>query len=190
LSGRCAGLYGYGHTDEEARMMSAIRGWRTLGIMIAATALIVAVAGIAHAVTSAGNKVIDACVRTGDGQLRVASPGACRQSERRLSWNRRGPVGPLGPRGQPGVSGSERVAARVTINPGARSEVTATCPAGKKVLGGGFIVQTPIDVQVFYSAPSVGGNFVDNAWAVFARNRGTVGPRQVTAIAICASVPS
>jgi hypothetical protein len=62
------------------------------------------------------------------------------------------------------------------------------CPVGKKVLGGGFSIETPDDVKVFSSEPSDGlGNVIDHGWNVFVHNMGTVS-RQTTVSAICASV--
>jgi hypothetical protein len=66
--------------------------------------------------------------------------------------------------------------------------VNIECPTGKKVLGGGFSIETPTDVRLFSSAPSDGsGNISDHAWNVHVMNAGTVA-RQTTAIAICAVV--
>jgi hypothetical protein len=60
------------------------------------------------------------------------------------------------------------------------------CSAGKKVLGGGFDIETPTFVKVFSSEASDGaGNFISNGWNVMATNTDT-NPRQVTVSAICA----
>lgn len=85
-----------------------------------------------------------------------------------------------------GVQGYQTVANRVVVPGGATQSVHATCPAGKKVLGGGFSIETPDEVKVFHSDPSDGqGNLVDNGWDVMVHNIDTQG-RQTTAIAICA----
>jgi hypothetical protein len=74
---------------------------------------------------------------------------------------------------------------REVLAPGATAQVVVECPAGKKVTGGGFNIETPVDVQVFSSNPSDGhGNASDHAWEVMARNGGSAG-RQVSALAIC-----
>ena len=46
--------------------------------------------------------------------------------------------------------------------------------AGKKVLGGGFDIETPTFVKVFSSEASDGaGNFINNGWNVMATNTDT-----------------
>lgn len=85
-----------------------------------------------------------------------------------------------------GVSGYQTVMNRVVVPGGATQSVHVTCPAGKKVLGGGFDIETPDEVKVYSSEPSDGhGNLIDNGWDVMVRNIDTQG-RQTTAIAICA----
>jgi hypothetical protein len=59
------------------------------------------------------------------------------------------------------------------------------CSSGKKVLGGGFDIETPSDVKIFGSEPSLGGNFRDDLWTALVQNEGSVS-RQVTVTAICA----
>jgi hypothetical protein len=52
-----------------------------------------------------------------------------------------GLMGPLGPQGLPGISGFEIVSTPVTLVsvPGnSTTTLTATCPAGKNVIGGGY----------------------------------------------------
>lgn len=85
-----------------------------------------------------------------------------------------------------GVSGYQTVMNRVVVPGGATQSVHVTCPAGKKVLGGGFDIETPDEVKVYSSEPSDGhGNLIDNGWDVMVHNIDTQG-RQTTAIAICA----
>jgi|SRR6516164_5115425 len=84
------------------------------------------------------------------------------------------------------ISGYQTVMNRVVVPAGATQSVHVDCPAGKKVLGGGFSIETPNDVSVFHSEASDGhGNFIDNGWDVMVHNTGTQG-RQTTASAICA----
>jgi hypothetical protein len=52
-----------------------------------------------------------------------------------------GLMGPLGPQGLPGVSGYQIVSTPITsvsINGNSTTTLTATCPAGKNVIGGGY----------------------------------------------------
>ena len=75
---------------------------------------------------------------------------------------------------------------QVFVPAGAVAQVSVSCPTGKKVLGGGFDIETPDDVKIFASEPSDGhGNLIDNGWNVGVHNAGTV-TRQVTVSAICA----
>ena len=99
-----------------------------------------------------------------------------------------GPAGPAGPPGAPGkISGHQVVMRREVVAAGATAQVLVECPTGKKVTGGGFSIETPVDVQLFASGPTDGhGNVSDHAWEVMARNGGSAG-RQVTALAICVS---
>jgi hypothetical protein len=85
-----------------------------------------------------------------------------------------------------GVQGYQTVMNRAVVPGGATQSVHASCPAGKKVLGGGFDIETPDEVKVYSSEPSDGhGNLIANGWDVLVHNIDTQG-RQTTAIAICA----
>ena len=73
-----------------------------------------------------------------------------------------------------GVSGYQTVMNRVVVPGGSTQSVHVNCPAGKKVLGGGFDIETPDEVKVYSSEPSDGhGNLIDNGWDVMVRH-----PRQ------------
>ena len=85
-----------------------------------------------------------------------------------------------------GISGYQTVMNRVVVPGGATQSVHVDCPAGKKVLGGGFSIETPEEVKVYHSDPDDGhGNLIDNGWDVMVHNIDNQG-RQTTAIAICA----
>lgn len=85
-----------------------------------------------------------------------------------------------------GISGYQTVMNRVVVPGGSTQSVHVDCPAGKKVLGGGFNYETPDDIKIYSSDPSDGhGNLGDHGWDVMVRNAGTQA-RQTTAIAICA----
>ncbi len=124
--------------------------------------------------------VIHACVNPSSGEIHmVVASRACRPQELALDWNIQGPQGS-------GVSGYEIVAHQEFLPAGSVADVHVECPAGKKVLGGGFNVETPDDVKVYSSEPSDGrGNIIDHGWNVMVHNEGTV-TRQATALAICA----
>jgi hypothetical protein len=84
------------------------------------------------------------------------------------------------------IMGHQIVQNRELIPGGATKTVLVSCPAGKKVLGGGFSTETPDDIKLYSSDPSDGqGNLSAVTWSVMVKNTGTQA-RQTTAIAICA----
>lgn len=93
--------------------------------------------------------------------------------------------GPAGPEGPPGLSGYEIVEVERTITSAPGDEgtfVTATCPDGKKILGGGY---SSGGFFTFLNSSPVG----DNAWQVLAVNRHTATfTATVFVRAICAVV--
>lgn len=81
---------------------------RTIGFIVAALALSVGSAALAAggAGVAASEDVITACQKRGKGFLRVVVDASqCRQNERVVSWNERGPAGPPGPAGEQGPPG-------------------------------------------------------------------------------------
>ena|SRR5437867_10863792 len=132
--------------------------------------------------------VIQACYKTVTGQLRVVDAASeCRNDESPLSWNEAGVPGP------PGLSGYELRRQQEYIAPGQHVGVTVLCSEGKRVLGGGYVIETPTDVKVGGTAPwctdaVCGGNFVTDRWTVLVENVGVV-TRQVNVVALCALVP-
>jgi hypothetical protein len=110
-----------------------------------------------------------------------------------------GAVGPPGPKGDkgnagsPGVSGYEIVTtASGTLSTSAVFSVqTATCPSGKKVLGGGGYL-APLG-GTYYDNIAIESSFplADNRWQVVAsvvKPPASPGDWQFTAYAICANV--
>jgi|SRR5919106_2545175 hypothetical protein len=86
-----------------------------------------------------------------------------------------------------GFSGYVLVRNQQYLAPGEHAEVSVSCPEGQRVLGGGFVIETPTDVKVAGSAPWEAGNFVTDRWTVIAQNVGTL-TRQVNVVATCAFV--
>jgi len=86
-----------------------------------------------------------------------------------------------------GLHGYQIVSHQVFLAAGERgTNVHVDCPAGKKVVGGGYDIETPDFVKVFSSEPTDGlGNFSDHGWNVFVRNDDTINSRQTTVSAIC-----
>jgi hypothetical protein len=90
-----------------------------------------------------------------------------------------GLAGAQGARGAPGVSGWEEVFTSGLVPAGGRATIQASCPAGKKPLGGGF--SSDAEIEIRYSVPLAEG------WAVGAVNNDTGGSWGVAAWVICAS---
>lgn len=90
-----------------------------------------------------------------------------------------------GPPGPPGISGYEivEIEQTITMAPGDEGRfVTATCPSGKKVLGGGY---SSGGFFTFLNSSPVG----DEAWQVLVVNRHSATfTAPVTVRAICAVV--
>ena len=98
-----------------------------------------------------------------------------------------GPGGPQGPAGTNGVTGHEIVYDTSPTNSDAEKVLTATCPAGKKVVGGGgyaFNLLFPDDVALVASFPYNG-----NGWRVVLQETDAYAPAWLArAYAICANV--
>lgn len=71
------------------------------------------------------------------------------------------PAGPIGPQGPPGISGREEVLTETPFTSQSPKNVRATCPAGKKVVGGGVEVGGNGRNRVTVTENQPAG---DNAW--------------------------
>jgi hypothetical protein len=78
---------------------------RTTGIAILAGVVVVAAGTSLALAQDSSSTVISACYSTKTGALRLDRSGACRAGEKKLQWNKRGPVGPRGPVGARGPAG-------------------------------------------------------------------------------------
>jgi hypothetical protein len=102
-----------------------------------------------------------------------------------------GPQGPIGPQGvkgdqgiqgqqgeqgvqgPAGVSGLEYIRAPgVDVQPGQLGGDLVQCPAAKRPIGGGFIVNGPGPWTVFETSARTTPGFNENGWAAFIRNDG------------------
>lgn len=87
-----------------------------------------------------------------------------------------------------GLANYEKVVATRDASPGAFTVITAACPTGKKVLGGGFHGIGDDTLRVSQQFPQEGSDANGNpvlSWQVGVTNQGA-SPRQVTAYALCA----
>jgi hypothetical protein len=99
-----------------------------------------------------------------------------------------GPTGPQGPPGTPGVSGREQLASETPLTNSGPKNLTVTCPAGKKILGGGVEISGAgrNRVTVVENKPSG-----DNAWEGEAFEAvATASTWKLVVHAICANVAS
>jgi hypothetical protein len=95
----------------------------------------------------------------------------------------KGDKGAKGDPGSPGLSGYEIVRQSVTIPPNTQSVAQAACPTGKKVLGGAAAIQgVPADAGTIHTQTTL-----DRFYDAIYTNTSTQ-PRQLNAIAICATV--
>jgi hypothetical protein len=115
-----------------------------------------------------------------------------------LPAGQQGPVGPPGPPGAPGaqgnpgsngVSGLQIVNAVSGVDSSSQKVVTATCPAGKRVVGGGgfaYNLGFPTQIALVASFP-----FNTSGWRVAAQEINPYAPTwYARAYAICAVVPA
>ncbi|HXG75146.1 MAG TPA: hypothetical protein VNJ53_01115 [Gaiellaceae bacterium] len=98
----------------------------------------------------------------------------------------RGPIGPQGPQGAPGLSGREEVAAETATTSVSPKAISASCPAGKKVVGGGIEVGGPGRGRVTVTENQPAG---DAAWEAEAFEAVATGAAwKLEVHAICATV--
>jgi len=163
-------------------------------MVVAFLALVIALGGTAFAQTVLPrNSVGPRQIRTGavtsseikDRTIRLAD------ISRRARSQLRGQRGPAGPPGPPGAAGAgtgtgalNLVVATATGTAPAESATgaTATCPAGRRVTGGGARADTGTDVSVRESYPSAN----NTAWTVRVGNDDVAGTAGYTVFAICA----
>lgn len=147
-----------------------------------------------HAVTHVklgANSVTSATVRNGSllakdftvGQLTAGLPGPKGDAGAKGDSGVQGATGAVGP---PGVSEYERVETTHNVAPGDMSIVmSASCPSGKKLLGGGGAVQDP-KFYITFLLPQV--NDVVGLTAVPIPGQTITTSSQAFAVAICGKV--
>ena len=192
--------------------------WKAVVGLATATALLGA-ATVAWATIPDGAGVFHGCYQQQNGQLRVVeSAGDCNSSETAIFWNQTGPVGspgPAGPAGPPGpagadgadgadgtdgapgppggVSGYEIVSEQSEINSDGDKTLTAVCPAGKKVVGGGAWVPVATSGMALENPAVVEGypGVVGGSWTANAEETGlgTLDGWRLEVFAICIDAP-
>ncbi len=140
--------------------------------------------------------IIHACYADDGGHLRVIDPQlghTCKREETALQWNQTGPAGqqgaqgPQGPQGPAGLTGYQQITESINnfnLASSTESVHVLSCPAGKKVVGGGFIL---FNAAGFLSN-NTNGPVNDAQWAVSVYNPGgsNVQIGNVTFYAVCA----
>lgn len=153
---------------------------RRLPIVLATAALVVAVFGSTPLGRAAQSLVVPSRNTVGTLQLKnnaVTSAkvlnGTLRAADFRQSDLPQGPPGPVGPAGPagpagpPGLTGLEAVFGTTFNDSNAFKSVTASCPAGKRVVGGGAtITPTGASVAVAIQQSYVNGT---TGWVASAR---------------------
>jgi hypothetical protein len=170
----------------------------TPAMLVACVALVVSLGGVSYAAgvlpkNSVGTAQLQKKAVTG-AKVKNRTLTAVDFKAGQLPAGPQGPAGPEGPRGdtgaagQPGPAGATGISgyevvntAPATLGPGAITAVSASCPAGKKVLGGGGTVGH--DVRILASRP-VG----ETAWWWQAQNEGASTVTGMQGYAICANV--
>lgn len=177
-------------------MKLRIKRLPTPALVVACIALVVSLGGVSYAAgvlpeNSVGtaqlqkkavsasklkkNAVTGAKVK--NGTLKAADFGADQ-----LPAGPKGDTGAQGPKGDPGgFSGYEIVTNVDTLLPNSGLHVVATCPAGKKVLGGGY--SSSYNLATERSHPINNGT----AWDIFVNDTDNAG-QGVAVYAICANV--
>jgi hypothetical protein len=152
---------------------------------LVAVVLGLAAGGIAYATIPDADGVIHGCYKTVGGGLRVIDTDAgraCKEGETSLKWNVAGQQGPPGP---PGISGYEIVSAQTSNDTTDYKTLIASCPAGKKILGGGALI--------FWNGGSprpklISSGIFGGGWNAEADDGGAGVQWSLVAQAICANV--
>jgi hypothetical protein len=156
-------------------------------VWIAIAALVVALGGTA---TAARTLIGSNDIANGAIKARHIAPNAVALTKiapaaRAALRGRNGAPGPAGPAGPAGAFDlnkiSRVVGAETAVPPGQLGSAVVTCPAGHKVVGGGFAT-AGFDQTIFASAPSIDGT----SWVVLLDNfNATVTTLTGAAYALC-----
>jgi hypothetical protein len=169
-----------------------------LPVILSITALVVAVLGATPLGEAAREQLVPRA-SVGTAQLRanaVVSSKVRNRSLLAVDFRRgqlpagpagpQGPVGPAGQTGPPGVSARQVTYATSANDSSSFKTASATCPAGKQMLGGGAAI-TPAGATVPVALTS--SYFNGTAWVGSARETSAYsGSWIVNVIAICATV--
>ena len=109
------------------------------------------------------------------------TPGATGQQGKPGATGAQGTPGATGgPKGDSGTAHTTLVQKSIIVSPGQEAAVSATCPAGTTVTGGGFVAAL---LQPEDSEPDLG----TNSWLLVVKNPSSTGSVQTFVQAVCAS---
>ena len=191
--------------------MPAPRSPLRLGSLIVAVVIILALGvGTVYAAIPNGNGKYYACYVKDTGVVKLINypkVSTCPKGEKLINWNAKGPAGPQGAQGPAGPADWNAIPNKpagfadgvddagvtglaitrvngsgVQVTPGTSGIATASCPAGTRILSGGFITET--DVNVYRSYIQIDSD----AWTVIAWLPATSPARPLYATAICMSI--
>jgi hypothetical protein len=150
--------------------------------------------------------LIHACVAS-SGAIRIVGANvACTGKDTALDWNIQGPKGPIGPigpqgeqgpeglpgpQGSAGISGLEVVSNTLEPNPLDQHYIqgSATCPTGKKVIGGGYGLDGAYQgATVTSNRPYISVDPPREEWGVSGEKFANNYEWTITVWAICANV--
>jgi hypothetical protein len=179
-------------------------GGRKLFVLAGSVAGLFIAGGIVYATIPDGGGVIHGCYGP-SGKLRVIDTDAgesCNGSETAVTWNQTGPQGPQGLPGSPGATGPAGPqgpagpahvvtvwnGVQVEAAPGSKVQVTAACPAGMVVLGGGGqtndpTVVDPSKTSIDTSRPDPYYSGSPTGWFVSGHRNADVGVGQIQVVA-------
>jgi len=191
--------------------MPAPRSRLRLGSLIVAVVIILALGvGTVYAAIPNSNGKYHACYVKDTGVVKLINypkVDTCPKGEKLISWNAKGPAGPQGAQGPAGPADWNAIPNKpagfadgvddagvtglaitrvngsgVQVTPGTSGIATASCPAGTRIISGGFITDT--DVNVYRSYIQIDSD----AWTVIAWLPATSPARPLYATAICMSI--
>ena len=163
--------------------------------VIGAALVLMAAGAVAYAQIPSADGTISACYTKSTGTIRIVNTGvACKKGETSLAWNQHGNPGTNGTKctnGTSGVSGYEHVASTDTVTAnqqGFFGGLTASCPVGKKVTGGGATVDSDGSVTTGDYVLQSGPRDDSSYGAVFSVANALRRDVTIRVVAICAGV--
>ena len=188
-------------------ILTTTRRRPSAGVVLAIVALFVALGGSSYAAVTVlprasvgapqikqgavnSKKVQDGSLLVKDfkqGQLPAGPQGPQGEQGPQGTQGPQGPQGPQGTPGAPGISGFQVVdGPTVSVDPGRTSQSTATCPAGKKAISGGYETGSSANVTLNRTGPS---SAAATGWYVRITNNDAA-RKDWNAQAICVNVAS